>query len=160
MVEDEGGVTFVNCIGSDISLWKKGPHDKTFEWATCLLFDEPEYHLDKYTESDTTWKFYDHITKRYLLGNGKSMFHFQKYESPPIKVEIKTPLYTLKELCTYTITTRLLANNNETAIETLEIPKQLITDIKICYKHLAEMHENDGDCLIDWTVYHEEEYDK
>jgi len=161
MDENEGGVIFVNCIGSDINLWKKRPHDENFEWETCLLFDEPEYHLDEYADCNTIWKFYDHITKRYLLGNGKTMFHYKKYECPPLKVEIKTPLYTLKELCSYTIATRLLVNSNVAAIDAFEIPKELKIDLKTCYQHLAEMHENDGDCYInDWTIYHEEDYNQ
>lgn len=159
MDENEGGVTFENCIGSDIDLWKKGPRDKSFEWETCLLYDEPEYHLNKHADKNTTWKFYDHITKRYLLGNGNTMFHYKKYECPLIKVKIKTPLYTLKELCTYTIATRLLVNNNLEAIDIFEVPNELKIDLKMCYQQLAEMHENDGDCFIhDWTVYHEEDY--
>lgn len=157
MAENEGGIKFINCIGSDISLWKKGPNDETFKWETCLLYDEPEYYLDSSAEINTIWKFVDHITKRYLLGNGKSVFHYKKYESPIISVEIKTPLYTLKELCTYTISTRLLVNKNAMAIDTFEIPNKLKTNLKNCLKYLEEMYEEDGDCCInDWTVCHEE----
>lgn len=159
MAENEGGVKFVNCIGSDISLWRKGPNDTTFEWETCLLFDEPEYHLDDPEDINTTWKFIDHITKRYLLGNGEKEFYYQKYECPSIQIDIKTPLYTLKELCTFTIATRLLVNNNALAINDFEIPKELKIDLKECLKDIAEMHEQDGESLIrDWTVSHEEEY--
>jgi len=67
----EKGITFVNCIGSDINLWKKTSNNKTFEYETCLLYDEPEYHLEDYKEINTAWKFIDHITKIYLLENGK-----------------------------------------------------------------------------------------
>jgi len=159
MAEDEGGITFVNCIGSDISIWKKRPNDITFECETCLLFDEPEYHLDGPENTNTIWKFNDHITKRYLLGNGKKEFHYQKYECPSIQIEIKTPLYTLKELCTFTIATRLLVNNSGIAINDFEIPKELKIDLQECLANIAEMHEYDGECIIsDWTVYHEEEY--
>jgi len=159
MAENEGGVKFVCCIGSDIHLWKKRPNDVTFEWETCLLFDEPEYHIDGSEFINTTWKFIDHITKRYLLGNGKKEFHYQKYECPPIRIEIKTPLYTLKELCTFTIATRLLFNNNAMAVHDFEIPKELKIDLKECLENIAKMYEQDGDCFInDWTVRHEEEY--
>jgi len=160
MAENEGGITFVNCIGSDINLWKKGPRNVNFECETCLLYDEPEYHLNSPEDINTTWKFSDHITKRYLLGNGKKIFHYQKYECPPLLVKINTPLYTLKELCTYTISTRLLVNDSATAIDDeLEIPKALKIDLKNCVENLAKMYEEDGDCCIhDWTVCHEEEY--
>lgn len=160
MGENKGGITFVNCIGSDISLWKKGPNDLTFEWESCLLFDEPEYNVDNSTEINTTWKFVDHITKRYLLGNGKRIFHYKKYDDCSMMyIEIKTPLYTLKELCTYTIATRLLVNNSAIAINTFEIPKDLKTDLKNCIDNLTVLYENDGDFFInDWTVCHEKEY--
>lgn len=160
MDENKAGITFVNCIGSDIDLWKKRPKDIFFEWETCLLFDEPEYNFNKSSEINTTWKFVDHITKRYLLGNGKNVFHYQKYDGCSlIRVEITTPLYTLKELCTYTIATRLLVNNGAMEINTFEIPKELKIDLKNCIDDLIVMYEKDGDCFInDWTVCHEEKY--
>lgn len=159
MAEYEGGVKFINRIGSDIHLWKKGPNDLTYEWVACLLYEEPEYYIDSSSESNTTWKFVDHITKRYLHGNGKKVFHYQKYECPSIIVEIETPLYTLKELCTYTIATRILVNNGVHAIKDFEIPKVLKTDLEKCVENLARMYEEDGNCSIyDWTVSIEEEY--
>lgn len=159
MDENNGGVKFVNCIGSDINIWKKLPHNENFECETCLLYDEPEYHLDDPEDVNTTWKFFDHITKRYLLGNGKKIFHYQKYECPPLIVKINTPLYTLQELCTYTISTRLLANNiSDIAIDEMEFPEQFKIDIKRCVQNLNERYKADGDddCIQDWTVYHEE----
>ncbi|KAF0761592.1 Uncharacterized protein FWK35_00007209 [Aphis craccivora] len=160
MDNNEGGIKFVNCIGSDINIWKKGPYDENFECETCLLFDEPEYHLNDPEDINTSWKFFDHITKRYLLANGKTIFHYQKYECPPIIVKINTPLYTLQELCTYTISRRLLANNiKDTEINELELPEQLKIDIKSCVENLEERYKADGDDFCqDWTVYHEEEY--
>ncbi|XP_022169618.1 uncharacterized protein LOC111033261 [Myzus persicae] len=157
---DEGGIKFVNCIGSDINIWRKLPYDENYECETCLLYDEPEYHLDDPECVNTTWKFFDHITKRYLLGNGKEIFHYQKYECPPLIVKISTPLYTLQELCKYTISTRLLVNNiSNTAIDEMELPEQFKIDIKSCVQKLREQYDADGDdCIQDWTVYHEEEY--
>lgn len=156
MAENDGGVVFINCIGSDINLFKKGCSDTTFEHETCLLFDEPEYHLDEYSDLNTTWKFHCHITKRYLLGNGKRTFHFQEYKCPKIKVKITSPLYTLKELCTYTIAVRLMANDSITAIDDFEIPNRLKADIKNTANDLTEILEAENEELVDWTQYNEE----
>lgn len=157
MAENKG-VVFVNCIGSDVDLFKKGYTDTTFEHETCLLFDEPEYHLDEYSDLNTIWKFHCHITKRYLLGNGKRTFHFQNYKCPKIKVEITLPLYTLKELCEFTIATRLVVNNSIMAIDDLKMPDKLATDIKNTANDLTEILEAGNEELSDWTQYHEEEY--
>lgn len=158
MANNDGGVQFINCVGTDVHLWKKTKNDN-LEWVSCVLYDEPEYHLDCPTQTNTTWAFFDHITKRYLHGNGKREFHYQKYQCPPIQVEIKTPLYTLKELCIYTIATRILVNKSMSAINNFEIPKSLKIDLKKCVKDLEKMYEEDGDDFIsDWTVSHEEEY--
>lgn len=161
MAENAGGVKFINCVGSDIHIWKKKCtcQSDTFDWETCILFDEPEYHLESPSEINTSWKFYDHITKRYLLGNDEKVFHYQKYQSPPLNVNIITPLYTLKELCTYTIATRLLVNDAAMAIDDLELPKQLKDDLKSCLENLSELHEQDDeDGMYDWTVAHEERF--
>ncbi|XP_050421977.1 uncharacterized protein LOC126834239 [Adelges cooleyi] len=159
MAENEAGVIFVNSIGSDIHIWKKRENDANYEWETCVLYEEPEFIIDDPEESNTMWKFYDHITKRYLHANGKETYHLKNIESPPVRVQISTPLYSLKELCTYTIATRILVNDSENAIGDFEIPKVLKNDIKHYVKSLALMHEQDGDCCInDWTVYHEDSY--
>ncbi|XP_025195097.1 uncharacterized protein LOC112594495 isoform X2 [Melanaphis sacchari] len=153
MDKNEGGIKFINCIGSDINIWKKRPHDEDFEFETCLLYDEPEYHFDDPKDINTSWTFFDHITKRYLLGNGKKIVHYQKYECPPIIVKIKTPLYTLQELCTYIISRRLLANNiRDVAIDELKLPQQLKVDIKSCVNDLKKKYEEGGDDFC----YHEE----
>lgn len=159
MGENENGVRFVNCIGSDINLWKKGPSDDTFELETCLLFDEPDLGLYDSIEDNTTWKFIDHITKRYLLGNGQKIFNQPKYGTPLMEVKITTPLYTLKELCEYTIATRLLVNKSAKEINTLELPKKLKIDLQKRVKYLADMYEQDcDDYIYDWTTCHEETY--
>lgn len=159
MDKSGSGVRFVNCIGADINLWKKRPSDDTFELETCLLYDEPDYVLDDSTENNTTWKFVDHNTKRYLLGNGKKLFNQPKYDSSSIEVKITTPLYTLKELCEYTIATRLLVNKNIQNICTLKIPKKIKIDLQKCAKYLTDMYEHDcDDYIFDWTTCHEEKY--
>lgn len=158
MDNDEGGVVFVNCIGSDISLWKKGPYDETFEFESCLLYDEPEYHVES-EEINSTWKFFDHITKRYLVANGENEFHYKENYSSLKKVEITTPVYALKELCLSTIATRLLCNGRDCEFEDLGIPKILIIEIEKCLKELNEIHGDEGrEELIDWTVFNENEY--
>lgn len=149
-------VTFVNCIGSDIDLWKKGPYDEDFVLESCLLYDDPEYCTDIDSDfKNTTWKFIDHITKRYLLGNGEKMFHFKGGERS-MKVEIKTPLYTLEELCSYTITTRVFVNQG--TINDLEIPNLLKMNLKNYIEKIEKLCSDDYDNLYDWTVYAEEEY--
>lgn len=159
MDENEGGIKFVNYIGSDIDLWLKRPCDEKFNFETCLLYDEPEYH-DPEVEEGSTWKFFDHITKRHLLGNGEEIFHYQKYERLPTIVKIYTPLYTLQELCTNTICTRLLANNvNETDVNDLEIPKVFKKKLNSYIEDLEALYDADGDeCAYDWTTHYEAEY--
>ncbi|XP_025412613.1 uncharacterized protein LOC112685058 [Sipha flava] len=159
MDNDEGGVVFVNCIGSDISLWKKGQYDETFEFESCLLYDEPEYHVEN-KEINSTWKFFDHITKRYLVANGENEFHYKENYSSLIKVEIKTPMYALKELCLSTIATRLLCNGHEECdFKDLGIPKMLIIEMESYLKDLNKIHgDEDRDEWIDWTVFYENEY--
>lgn len=155
MDEDESGIKFVNCVGSDIDLWRKGPNESNFELETCLLYDEPIYHADE-VEENTTWKFVCHITKRYLYGNGQREFCYQKHECPPINIEIKLPLYTLQELCTYTVATRMYHNNSCTAINDFHFPESLKLNVRSCLEYLEIMCEHD-DYTSDWTTYHEEE---
>ncbi|XP_050542820.1 uncharacterized protein LOC126906315 isoform X2 [Daktulosphaira vitifoliae] len=161
MAENKISIIFVNCIGSDIHLWKKKPNDIDYEWQTCIQYEEPEYQIDEQSDINSLWKFYDHITKRYLHGNGKNIFQCDKTQSFPIRVEIKTPLYSLKELCMYTVATRILVNNCEDAIDDIEIPEELKKELKYYVKHLELMYEQDGDCCIyDWTIHHEDNYNE
>lgn len=158
MDNDKEGVVFVNCIGSDINLWKKGRYEETFEFESCLLYDEPEYHVES-EEIHSTWKFFDHITKRYLVANGKDEFHYNENDGSLLRVEIKTPMYALKELCLNTIATRLLCNGHASKLEDLHIPKTLIIELESYLKDLNKIHEDvGGDELFDWTASYEEEY--
>lgn len=158
MDNDEGGVVFVNCIGADIGLWKKGPYDETYEFETCLLYDEPEYYVES-NEINSTWKFFDHLTKKYLIANGENEFHYKENDGSLLRVEIKTPAYTLKELCLNTVATRLQCNGHECILEDLEIPNLLIIEIESCIKTLNKMNEDGGgDELFDWTAFYEEQY--
>lgn len=83
------------------------------------------------------------------------MFHIEKYKSP-LKIKITTPVYTLKELCTYTIAIKLLVNDNEVAINTLEIPKELKIDLKKCFKEIQHYYDENSS-IYDWTLYYSEE---
>lgn len=155
-MDENISVKFINCIGSDVDLWKKGPYDEDFMLESCLLYDDPEYNLDIDSDFNTTWKFIDHITKRYLLGNGEKTFHF-KGDKRSMQVEIKTPLYTLEELCTYTITTRIFINHGATAIDGLEIPKVLKINLKNYIEKIEKLCDSE-EGIYDWTKYAEEEY--
>lgn len=155
MAEGESGIKFVNCVGSDIDLWKKGPNESKFELETCLLYDEPTYYTDE-IEENTIWKFVCHSTKRYLFGNGEREFHYQKYECPPINIEIKFPVYSLQEMCLYTIATRLYHNNGCMAINDFHFPESLKETLKSYLEYLKDMCEDD-DYTVDWTTCYEEE---